>query len=184
MDLFKRAMVTGDPEIGQKMAEKAKKKSTTTTPTLPCLPTAARPLIKNHEDFHFTDPSESEPDPSDFISDTDPEAAKKKDDGKEESEESENDFDDSEDNESSNEESDHDADDEDEDENLDENEDEDEIEEETWPVEKLLKSKIVDGQIEYLVKWKGWGHKFNSWEPKENIADPMLIEIFEKSGKK
>ena len=53
LDLFKRAMATGDVEIGDLMSKnKPKKKESTTLPTLP---TAARPLIKNSEDFIFED---------------------------------------------------------------------------------------------------------------------------------
>ena len=53
LDLFKRAMATGDIEIGHLMSEnKPKKKESTTLPTLP---TAARFLVKNPEDFIFKD---------------------------------------------------------------------------------------------------------------------------------
>ena len=33
---------------------------------------------------------------------------------------------------------------------------------------------------EYLVKWKGWGPKYSTWEPEENILDGRLIEQFDK----
>ena len=56
-------------------------------------------------------------------------------------------------------------------------------EEETFKVEKLLKTKIVKGQIFYLVKWDGWAPEFNTWEPKENVGLP-LIELFESEQKK
>jgi hypothetical protein len=32
---------------------------------------------------------------------------------------------------------------------------------------------------EYLVKWAGYGHEHNTWEPAVNIADPDLITQFE-----
>lgn len=33
--------------------------------------------------------------------------------------------------------------------------------------------------MEYLVKWKGYSSKQSTWEPKENILDPLLIAEFE-----
>ena len=32
----------------------------------------------------------------------------------------------------------------------------------------------------YLVKWKGWASKHNTWEPKENLNCPELIEAYHK----
>ena len=37
--------------------------------------------------------------------------------------------------------------------------------------------------VEYLVKWQGWGPKYSTWEPEENILEPRLLEIFEHVGR-
>ena len=72
-DLFVRAMVTGDIEVGYEMAQIDKKKrKSAASIALPTLPTLARPLVKNPEQFQFDDPYESDTN-SDIIhlSDTD-----------------------------------------------------------------------------------------------------------------
>ena len=33
---------------------------------------------------------------------------------------------------------------------------------------------------EYLVKWQGYDHEHNTWEPADNILDPELITVFEQ----
>lgn len=40
---------------------------------------------------------------------------------------------------------------------------------------------LLQGKVEYLVKWKGWSTRHNTWEPEENILDERLIDIFERS---
>merc|ERR1712156_765450 len=42
----------------------------------------------------------------------------------------------------------------------------------------ISKKRLRKGKVEYLVKWQGWGPKYNTWEPEENILDPRLIEQF------
>jgi hypothetical protein len=53
-------------------------------------------------------------------------------------------------------------------------------------VERLLDSrKRRSGRktiTEYLVKWDGYGHEHNTWEPEINIADPTLIAEFEATS--
>ena len=38
-----------------------------------------------------------------------------------------------------------------------------------YTVEKVLKSRIVNGQKQVLIKWEGYSAVYNTWEPAENI---------------
>ena len=44
---------------------------------------------------------------------------------------------------------------------------------------EIMDSRNGDGGFEYLVKWKGAGHQYNSWEPKDHIIDADLIAEFD-----
>ncbi|KAF5278396.1 hypothetical protein FQA39_LY05885 [Lamprigera yunnana] len=52
-----------------------------------------------------------------------------------------------------------------------------------YAAERIMKKRIRRGGVEYLVKWKGWSQKHNTWEPEENILDGRLIELYERSQK-
>ncbi|KAF3853040.1 hypothetical protein F7725_013728, partial [Dissostichus mawsoni] len=41
-----------------------------------------------------------------------------------------------------------------------------------FDAECILSKRPRKGKCEYLVKWRGWSSKHNSWEPEENILDP------------
>ena len=48
-------------------------------------------------------------------------------------------------------------------------------------IEKIVDKRVdSDGQVEYFVKWKGYGDEENTWEPIENIEADTMIEEFEK----
>ena len=65
--------------------------------------------------------------------------------------------------------------------NQDDTYDQSEVEEE-YSVEKIVdKSFDAYGNINYLIKWKGFDHKDNTWEPIENLYCHDLIEEFEKN---
>ncbi|CAG7833419.1 unnamed protein product [Allacma fusca] len=52
-----------------------------------------------------------------------------------------------------------------------------------FAAERIEKKRVRKGRVEYLVKWKGWSIKHNTWEPDENILDARLIEAFEEKEK-
>ncbi|XP_068120183.1 E3 SUMO-protein ligase CBX4 [Hyperolius riggenbachi] len=51
--------------------------------------------------------------------------------------------------------------------------------EHVFAVESIEKKRVRKGRVEYLVKWRGWSSKYNTWEPEENILDPRLLVAFQ-----
>lgn len=51
--------------------------------------------------------------------------------------------------------------------------------EHVFAVESIEKKRSRKGRIEYLVKWRGWSPRYNTWEPEENILDPRLLDAFQ-----
>ena len=48
-----------------------------------------------------------------------------------------------------------------------------------YRVDKVLDVRqTADGKREFLIKWKGWGHRWNGWEPEEHILDRRLLRKF------
>ncbi|CAK6971286.1 chromobox protein homolog 2 [Scomber scombrus] len=52
--------------------------------------------------------------------------------------------------------------------------------EQVFDAECILNKRLKKGKLEFLVKWRGWSSKHNSWEPQENILDPRLLAAFNK----
>ena len=50
---------------------------------------------------------------------------------------------------------------------------------ETYTVESILKErKTAGGKLEFLVKWAGYTHEHNTWEPKRNLIDPIILQNY------
>lgn len=53
--------------------------------------------------------------------------------------------------------------------------------EEEFDVEAILDCRRRYNQVQYLIKWKGYGPENNSWEPESNIHAKELMQSFKRS---
>jgi hypothetical protein len=52
-----------------------------------------------------------------------------------------------------------------------------------YEVEQIIDKRQKGKKIEYLVKWKGYNHDENTWEPKKNLANASeILQEFERSS--
>ncbi len=47
-----------------------------------------------------------------------------------------------------------------------------------YEVEKIINSKIVKGVTYYLIKWKNFSKRYNTWEPENNLYCPLILKEF------
>ncbi|CAL9119573.1 probable chromo domain-containing protein LHP1 [Musa acuminata AAA Group] len=53
-----------------------------------------------------------------------------------------------------------------------------------YEIEDIRKKRVRKGQIQYLIKWRGWPETANTWEPFENIQSCAdIIEAFEERSR-
>jgi hypothetical protein len=51
--------------------------------------------------------------------------------------------------------------------------------EEDFQIETVLDRRVINGQIEYYIKWKGFSEEDNTWEKASSLYDNPLINEFE-----
>ncbi|XP_065843679.1 chromobox protein homolog 2-like [Oscarella lobularis] len=49
-----------------------------------------------------------------------------------------------------------------------------------YAAERVIGQRLRRGRQEFLVKWRGWSYKHNTWEPEENILDSRLLESYKQ----
>ncbi|XP_019187308.1 PREDICTED: chromo domain protein LHP1 [Ipomoea nil] len=51
-----------------------------------------------------------------------------------------------------------------------------------YEIETVRKKRVRKGQVQYLIKWRGWPETANTWEPVENLLSCSdVIDVFEES---
>lgn len=51
--------------------------------------------------------------------------------------------------------------------------------ENNYVVEAIVDKRLYNGEVQYLLKWKGFPPEDNTWEPSANLNCPSLLEEFE-----
>merc|ERR1711990_509859 len=54
--------------------------------------------------------------------------------------------------------------------------------EENYEVEDIVNHRHKKGKVEYLIRWKGYTDKDDTWEPEENLDCPDKITAYNKKA--
>merc|ERR1712038_230743 len=49
-------------------------------------------------------------------------------------------------------------------------------------VDEILDKREVKGKVEYLISWVGYGPNDNTWEPKDSLGNPKIIDATKSNG--
>ncbi|OHT15493.1 Chromobox protein 3 [Tritrichomonas foetus] len=52
---------------------------------------------------------------------------------------------------------------------------------EIYEVEKILADRIINGQEQYLIKWKNYPHTDNTWEQEKDLNCPEILQEYLKN---
>ncbi|KAF5725768.1 chromo domain-containing protein LHP1 isoform X2 [Tripterygium wilfordii] len=51
-----------------------------------------------------------------------------------------------------------------------------------YEIEAIRRRRVRKGELQYLIKWRGWPETANTWEPLENLQSiPDVVDAFEES---
>lgn len=53
----------------------------------------------------------------------------------------------------------------------------------SYYMEEILLKKVENGQTKYLIKWEGFSHAENTWEPKSNLHAAEVQAFEDKLAK-
>jgi hypothetical protein len=48
----------------------------------------------------------------------------------------------------------------------------------SYEIEKILRSRLRNGQLEFLIKWQGYPQSQNSWAVRSDFDDPAFVDSF------
>ncbi|XP_008805740.2 probable chromo domain-containing protein LHP1 [Phoenix dactylifera] len=58
------------------------------------------------------------------------------------------------------------------------------LDEDFYEIEDIRKKRVRKGQVQYLIKWRGWPETANTWEPYDNVKSCAdIIEAFEERSR-
>lgn len=53
-------------------------------------------------------------------------------------------------------------------------------EEEEYEVGSIIADRRYKGELQFLVRWRGWDSNYNTWEPLNHVRDTVALDAYEK----